>query len=179
MRTHVPLAMLASVMLLPGIALAEIKSSSPTGFTLEQRIEVGTSAERSWQALVGEIDAWWPRDHTWWGAESRLDIEPHAGGCFCERDGERSAEHLRVVFVDSPNTLRLTGGLGPLQGMGLHGALEFRITPRDGGGSAIRMLYTAGGYSATDLSGLAPVVDRVQGVQLAALQAHLDATDPK
>ncbi|SDD09408.1 hypothetical protein [Aquimonas voraii] len=161
--------------LAPGLAPAEVLSSSATGFVLEQRIEAPVSPERSWQALVGEVDAWWPRDHTWWGAASTLSIEPRAGGCFCEHAGARSAEHLRVVFVDAPNRLRLLGGLGPLQGMGLQGSLEFDIAPRDDGGSTIRMRYTLGGYSATDLSEFAPVVDRVQGQQLEGLRAHLEA----
>lgn len=154
-------------------AKAEVKSSSPTGFALEQRIDVDVDAAHAWQALVHEVDAWWPRDHTWWGAESRLSIEPRAGGCFCEHAGTRSAEHLRVVFVDSPRSLRLLGGLGPLQGMGLHGVLEFRLSPNDDGGTAVQMNYTVGGYSATDLSGLAPVVDRVQAQQLGSLRSHL------
>lgn len=157
---------------LPG-ARAEVISASPAGFVLEQRIEVDTDVERSWQALVREVNDWWPRDHTWWGAESTLSIEPNAGGCFCERAGQRSAEHLRVVYVDAPNTLRLIGGLGPLQGMGLHGALEFRLQPQEAGGTSVLMRYTAGGYSAADLSEFAPVVDRVQGLQLEGLRAHL------
>lgn len=173
MRHALALPLLAC--LAPGLASAEVLSSSAAGFALEQRIEVATDPQRTWRALVEDIGTWWPRDHTWWGAESTLSLEARAGGCFCERAGERSAEHLRVVFVDAPNTLRLLGGLGPLQGMGLHGALEFSISAREDGGSEVRMRYTVGGYSATDLSGFAPVVDRVQGQQLEGLRAHLEA----
>lgn len=158
-------------------ARAEVISASPAGFVLEQRIEVDANVERSWQALVAEVNDWWPRDHTWWGAESTLSIEPNAGGCFCERAVERSAEHLRVVYVDAPNTLRLIGGLGPLQGMGLHGTLEFRLQPQEAGGTSVLMRYTAGGYSAADLSEFAPAVDRVQGLQLEGLRAHLSSRD--
>ena len=46
---------------------------------------------------------------------------------------------------------------------------------REDGGSEVRMRYTVGGYSATDLSGFAPVVDRVQGQQLEGLRALLEA----
>jgi uncharacterized protein YndB with AHSA1/START domain len=157
-------------------ARAELLSSSPSGFSMEQRIEVPSDIERTWEALTGEIDAWWPRDHTWWGAESRLSIRARAGGCFCERAGQRQAEHMRVVFVDPPATLRLVGGLGPLQGMGLHGALQFSLKALEGGGTEVRMGYVAGGYSTTDLSEFAPVVDRVQALQLDGLRQHLSET---
>lgn len=163
--------------LAPASASAEVISASAAGFALEQRIEVATDPQRSWRALVEDIGAWWPRDHTWWGAESTLSLEARAGGCFCERAGERSAEHLRVVFADAPNRLRLVGGLGPLQGMGLHGALEFSIDAREDSGSTVRMRYTVGGYSATDLSEFAPVVDRVQALQLEGLRKHLAAAE--
>jgi hypothetical protein len=75
--------------------------------------------------------------------------------------------------VDPGKLLRLTGGLGPLQGMGLTGVLEFRLVPTDAGGTTITMFYRAGGYTPDDLSKLAPVVDRVQALQIGGLAALL------
>ena len=62
-------------------------------------------------------------DHTWWGRASRLSIDARAGGCFCEIAGKRQAQHMQVVFADPGKLLRMSGGLGPLQGMGLSGVL--------------------------------------------------------
>lgn len=154
-------------------ARAEIKDASPSGFTIENVRTVPVDAATAFRAATQEVDRWWPRDHTWWGAESKLTIEARAGGCFCERAGEREALHMLVSFVDPGRTLRLVGGLGPLQGMGLHGALEFRFEPLDAGGTEITMFYRAGGYTPDDLSKFAPVVDKVQGLQLGGLAAHL------
>jgi hypothetical protein len=38
-----------------------------------------------------------------------------------------------VVFVDPGHVLRMTGGLGPLQGMGIYGALDFSFTANEEG----------------------------------------------
>jgi hypothetical protein len=156
-----------------GSARAEIEDATPDGFTLENVVQVPTDAATTWKALVEDVDQWWPADHTWWGAEGVLTIEPRAGGCFCERRGEQQALHMLVAFVDPPRLLRLTGGLGPLQGMGLHGALELRLAPAEGGGTRITMFYRAGGYTPDDLSKLAAVVDEVQAMQLGGLAEHL------
>lgn len=155
-----------------GPARAEIKDATASGFTLENAIQVPVEPMRAWKVLVGEVDRWWPKDHTWWGTEGALSIEPRAGGCFCERHGEQQALHMLVTFVDPGKLLRLTGGLGPLQGMGLSGALEFRLAPA-ASGTTITMYYRAGGYTPDDLSELAPVVDRVQALQLGGLAALL------
>jgi hypothetical protein len=104
-----------------------VKTSSPAGFSIENSEIVPVDAATAWQALVEDVDRWWPRDHTWWGPASKLSIEPRAGGCFCEIAGARQARHMAVVFVDPPILLRMAGGLGPIQGMGLHGALEWRL----------------------------------------------------
>jgi hypothetical protein len=80
---------------------------------------------------------------------------------------------MLVTFVDPARLLRLTGGLGPLQGMGLNGALEFRFSPVDAGGTTITMFYRAGGYTPDDLSKFAAVVDRVQALQLGGLGDYL------
>jgi hypothetical protein len=79
---------------------------------------------------------------------------------------------MQVVFVDPQKLLRMTGGLGPFQGMGLSGVLEWRMTPVDGG-TRITLWYRAGGYTPDDLSKLASVVDGVQALQLGGLANYL------
>jgi uncharacterized protein YndB with AHSA1/START domain len=152
---------------------AEVKDATASGFTLENAITVPVDAATAWKALVEDVDRWWPADHTWWGAGSQLSIEPRAGGCFCERNGEQQAQHMLVTFVDPGRLLRMTGGLGPLQAMGLHGALEFRFKASEGGGTTITMYYRAGGYTPDDLSQFVPVVDKVQALQIGGLRDHL------
>lgn len=162
-------------------AHAEVKDAAPSGFTIENTVVVPVDATTAWSALVGEVDAWWPEDHSWWGADSRLSIEQRAGGCFCEIAGDRQAQHMTVTFVEPGKLLRMTGGLGPLQGMGLHGALEFRLEPVESEAAPstrITMYYRAGGYSLDDLSAFAPVVDQVQAQQLGGLAEHLRRTAP-
>src|SRR3546814_11608851 len=70
-----------------------------------------------------------------------------------------------VVFAEPGKLLRLAGGLGPLQGMGLHGVMEWRLAPIEGG-TRVTLFYRAGGYTPADLSKFAPVVDRVQALPL-------------
>jgi hypothetical protein len=156
-------------------AHAAVKDSSPAGFTLENHDEVPVSADVAWRALVNDVDQWWPSDHTWWGDARRLSIVAKPGGCFCERNGKQQAQHLVVTLVDPGRTLRLRGGLGPLQGMGLDGTLEFRLQPGSEGGTRITLWYRVGGYTPDDLSAFAPVVDRVQAGQLRALADFLRA----
>lgn len=158
-------------------ARAEVLDQAASGFTLQQKIEVPVSRERAWAALVNDVGLWWPADHTWWGDARKLSIEAIANGCFCERDGERQAAHMRVVFVDPPQTLRMVGGLGPLQGMGLDGVLEFSLQAQDERSTSVTMRYRAGGYVSEDLSQLVPVVDQVQGLQLGGLKDYLTQTE--
>jgi hypothetical protein len=169
-------ALLVLCVALPAEAL--VKDSAPSGFTVENTVVVPVDAGTAWKALVNDVDRWWPADHTWWGDASKLSIVPRVGGCFCEIDGDRQAWHMSVAFVDPEKTLRLTGGLGPLQGMGLNGALEFRLAANPEGGTRITLWYRAGGYTPDDLSKFAPVVDKVQALQLGGLADYLKAKKP-
>lgn len=153
-------------------ALAKVLDASPSGFTIENSAIVPVDLSTAWQALVGNVDSWWPKDHTWWGASSRLTIDARAGGCFCEIGANRQAQHMQVVFADPPKLLRMIGGLGPLQGMGLSGVLEWRMAAV-AGGTQITLWYRAGGYSPDDLGKIAPVVDTVQALQLGNLVHYL------
>jgi hypothetical protein len=162
----------ASLLMLGSPALAEVKDASAAGFTTENSTLVMTDPMTAWQALVDGVDGWWPKDHSWWGKAGKFSIDAHAGGCFCERSGAREAQHLEVVFSDPGKLLRLTGGLGPLQGMGLYGVLEWRLAAVDGG-TRITYWYRAGGYTPDDLKSLAGVVDEVQAQQLAGLARYI------
>ena len=158
--------------LLAGPTHADVKDASASGFTIENSADVPVDAATAWQVLVGGVDSWWPKDHTWWGRASTLSIDARAGGCFCEKAGSQHAQHMQVVFVDPHKLLRMSGGLGPLQGMGLFGVLEWRLTPIDGG-TRIVLWYRAGGYTPDDLSKFAAVVDKVQALQLGGLANKL------
>jgi hypothetical protein len=169
------LACCALAVLLPVVAVAEVKDAAPSGFTLENSEWVPVAPETAWTHLVDDVGRWWPADHTWWGDASKLVIRAEAGGCFCEIDGARQAWHMTVSFVDPGKLMRMTGGLGPLQGMGLHGALEWRFAA-EGGGTRITLWYRAGGYAPDDLSGFAAIVDRVQAQQLGMLAEFIRST---
>jgi hypothetical protein len=164
------LSILAPVAASPTHAL--VNDASNSGFTVENSVEVQVDTATAWQALVGDVDSWWPKDHTWWGQASKLTIDARAGGCFCESAEGRQAQHMQVLFADPGKLLRMSGGLGPLQGMGLSGILEWRLSAMVGG-TRIVLWYRVGGYTPDDLTKFAPVVDHVQGLQLDGLAKYL------
>jgi len=165
---------LLAVTALAAPAHAEVRDAKPDGFTVENSVWVPATPQVAYAALVNDVGRWWPADHTWWGDASKLSISDKAGGCFCELNGAQQAWHMTVTFTDPGKLLRMTGGLGPLQGMGLHGALEWRFVDEKGG-TRITLWYRVGGYTPDDLGKFAPVVDKVQGVQLGGLAAFLGA----
>ena len=66
---------------------------------------------------------------------ANMRIEPKPGGCFCEAvpAGRRSGgeiEHMRVIYVAPGSTLRMSGGLGPLQSEAVTGVLTMTLGPK-------------------------------------------------
>jgi uncharacterized protein YndB with AHSA1/START domain len=153
-------------------AHAKVLDSRPTGLTVENSVTVAADSDAVWNALVKHVDEWWPKEHSWFGKDGKFRIDARAGGCFCENAGQREALHMTVSFADPGHLLRMLGGLGPLQGMGLSGVMEWRLQPAEGG-TRITLHYVAGGYTTEDLVKFAPVVDQVQGIQLGGLADYL------
>ena len=77
---------------------------------------------------------------------------------------------MRVVQVQANATLRMLGGLGPLQGVA-DGALTVSLAPAAGGGVRATMEYRVWGQEGGEFVQFAPAVDAVLGAQLAALKA--------
>ena len=153
-------------------AVAEVLEAENDTFYLEIVREVTTSPERAYEQFI-RVGEWWNARHTWFGDSRNLSIEPVAGGCFCEIDGERSAAHMRVSFVQPGVRMHLLGGLGPLQAMGLQGAMVWSFEPGNNGGTRILHSYRVTGHASAGLRELAAVVDKVQTDQVDRLQAKL------
>ncbi|RED16468.1 SRPBCC family protein [Parasphingopyxis lamellibrachiae] len=143
---------------------------SDTGFTATNSAAVSARPADVWAALINPVLYWNP-NHSWFGDASGFSLDPVAGGCFCESNGDGgSAEHMRVVMVQPNRTLRLSGALGPLQGEGLAGVLTWQLDEIEGG-TRVTQTYSVGGHMQFDREELAPVVDGVVREQLERLTA--------
>lgn len=157
-------------------AFAEVTASSPTAFTARSEVTVAGDAERAWKALTA-IEKWWSPAHTFSGEARNLSLDAKAGGCFCERWDGQSVQHATVAAVmalGGEKTLRMIGGLGPLQAMGVVGVLTFTVKPMQGG-AAVSLEYRVSGDVSAQLGALAPGVDAVLVEQLSHFEHYANA----
>lgn len=162
---------------LAGPAGAAPSEVSPSGFLVTLRQEVKASPRRLYEAL-GEVDKWWNARHTWSGSAANLSLARQAGGCFCERWGTSSVEHARVIHAAQDGTLRLQGGLGPLQALAVNAVLTFAIAEKDGKTSLL-VTYRVSGNDSAALQDYAAPVDGVLAEQVRRLVAYSEGGKPE
>lgn len=153
---------LIAVWLLAAPARAEVAAAAPGAFLVEAEAVVASAPDRAWRNLL-RIERWWGSAHTYSGDAANLRLEPRAGGCWCERWDGQSVEHMRVVLVqehEGVRTLRLIGGLGPLQEMGVSGVMTLTVAP-DAAGAKLALSYRVSGEPGLGLDHIAPLVDAV------------------
>lgn len=173
-------ALFVAVVVLVGGARAEVASSSPTAFLVHAEAHLSATPDQAWRALV-RPDRWWNPLHTYSGDARNLRLDPRAGGCWCERWGRGQVEHARVVMAferDGVRTLRMIGGLGPLQELGPSAVMTYRISP-DGDGAKVDLTYRVAGDAGLGLDHLAPLVDQVLMEQLGRLGRYLETGSPQ
>jgi hypothetical protein len=156
-------AVLASAIVVP--AHAEVKASAPDSLVLHYEGQVPLAREAAWKRLVA-LGTWWSDAHTYSGSASNMTVDPMAGGCWCEVWPGGEIEHGRVVLAMPNQTLRFSTALGPLQDLGVNGALT--ITLEDGaasGATSVTWDYKVVGSSLTNLEPLAKLVDGVMQEQ--------------
>ena len=149
---------LAAAALLCGPSNATTSGVSAGGFTISVTRDIAKPRQRVYVAL-GEISRWWSPAHTWSGDSRNLSMAPKAGGCFCERWGNNSVEHGRVINATQNQALILRAPLGPLQSLPVSAVLSFALAENNDGTRLTVTYAVAGG--GTDLSVLAPPVDGV------------------
>lgn len=83
---------------------------------------------------------------------------------------------MHISFVQPGKLLRMTGGLGPLQGMGMFGAMDWQFSSDDTA-TQVTLTYRVSGIDPNGFKELAPIVANVQGQQLNGLKAFVEASD--
>ena len=162
-----------AALLVAAPAAAEVKSAEASGFEVEAKAVVAATPAEAYK-MLGRIGEWWNKDHTYSGNSANMRLKLKVGGCFCERipEGGGEIEHGRIIYARPGTTLRLQGGLGPLQELGVAGVLTWSLKPVPGG-TEIVQTYRVGGYVKGGADKLAPIVDMVMAQQLAGLQRRL------
>jgi len=166
---------IAALMLMPVAASsrAEVVDAAANGFTVRNAIEVAASGSRTYRAVAEDIGRWWDASHTYSGDAANLSIDARPGGCFCEQiPGGGGVTHLTVVYAAPGEALRLTGGLGPLQLLGVAGSLSWEFKEHNGV-TTIVLTYAVGGYASGGLERWAEPVDEMLRGQLTRLGNYL------
>lgn len=161
-------------------ASAEVVAVSDSHFIVKHSVTAPADRTAVWKALIAPA-RWWNKDHTWSGNADNLYLDAQATGCFCEKlprpadapadQRMGSVEHLHVVYADpQAGLLRMTGGLGPLQGEAMGGIMTIRLVTVDGG-TRIDVEYAVNGLFRIKGESIAPAVDQVLGEQFGRLAA--------
>ena len=159
-------------------AHATVNDAAANGFSVSENLHIAAAPDKVYAELVRPAHWWSPR-HTFSQNAGNLMLDPKAGGCWCERlpDGG-SVLHLIVVHALPGKILVMRGALGPLQGLGVDGAMTITLkTASDG--TDLTLTYNVGGYLKDGLQNFAGPVDGVLGEQVTRLKALIETGSPE
>lgn len=162
-------------------ARAEVVSRTETGFVIRLASEVTALPADAWKTILAPAQ-WWQSQHTFSGDAANLTLDGQVGGCFCETlprpDGAPvtqkpgGVQHMRVIYIEPPRAMRLSGALGPLQSEALAATMTITVKPTEKG-SRILFEYVVGGFMRYKVDEIAPAVDRMLTAQLGSLAGRL------
>jgi len=175
---HVALGFFIASGLACGGAQAAVADSASNGFSVVETVHIAAPPDKVWAGLVTPSH-WWSPAHTYSKSAANLTLEPHAGGCWCETlPGGGSVQHAVVVRLIPDAAFVVRGAFGPLQSLGVEGALTVLLKPGNGGTDLIAT-YNIGGYLKDGLGALATPVDSVLGEQFSRLKSQVESGSPE
>jgi hypothetical protein len=153
---------------------ADVVAAGDTGFNLKVVTMTSASPKDAFVAFT-HVAKWWDPEQTHSGDASHLNLVIKPGGALVENiPGTGFARHLKLLYVSTGEEIRLLGGLGPLQTMGVYGVMTVRFEAHEKG-TKITMLYKVSGFSENGLKSLAPIVDAIQVAQMGRHAAYADS----
>ncbi len=177
-RTRLILPVLVLIVLaFDAPAEGKVLGSAANGFQIEIKTEISDSPRQVYDGIVDRVGEWWDESHTYSGNSKNLYIEAKEKGWFGEKlpDGG-FVRHLQVVYVQPGKAIRMIGGLGPLQEMGVYGTLTIKLTQAADNKTLLTLLYNVSGFDPNGLDKIAAPVDRVLAEQVHRLKAFVEAS---
>ena len=154
---------------LPVIAEAKVDGVGSSGFAVAYEADLKVLPPDAFAKFL-EVGQWWSSEHSYSGDAGNMTITPVQGGCWCEAISGGFVEHLKVVNVQPGSLLVLSGGLGPLQFMGVAGSMVVTFEAKYGG-THVSLRYSVGGYDPDNFAHLSGAVDGVIGAGFESYRA--------
>ncbi len=167
-----------SALLFPSSVKSEVKESSKEGFQIVISQGLEASPKSAYATMITDFGEWWGGDHSHSGNGANLSMDLERKCMYEKLPDGGFVRHLEIVHHQPGQTLTLHGGLGPLQPMGVHGAMMFRFKEVDGK-SKLTLTYNVVGASFQNLNAIAPAVDKVLTGQLSKLGKHVASQKTK
>jgi uncharacterized protein YndB with AHSA1/START domain len=159
-------------------ARAVVNDAAANGFSVSENLHIAAPPSAVYETLTSPA-RWWSSQHTFSKSAANLVLDAKAGGCWCETLPEGgSVLHLIVVHADPGKVLVMRGALGPLQGLGVDGAMTIKLKPA-ADGTDLALTYNVGGYLKDGLQSWAGPVDGVLAEQMARLKAQIETGSPE
>ena len=113
---------------------------------IELEVHIEAPAEKVWNAILHEPDAWWIRDLRVVPGSSKLAMEPRAGGHLIEEnDSGSSLLWFTVIAVDAGRSLNLAGSIAPPWGGPSQAFLLIELEEADGA-TTVKMTNSMHGH---------------------------------
>ena len=155
------------------LALGEVVSSNESGFQIQIQQTIHADVHDCFRQAL-RIQQWWSSDHTYSGDQKNLYLEPKPGGWFGEKLPEGGfVKHLELIHLAPNKLIRLTGGLGPLQEMGVNGALTLKFEQMELD-TMVTLTYHVSGFAPSGLDKIAPAVNHVLSEQIDNLKEAVE-----
>jgi uncharacterized protein YndB with AHSA1/START domain len=152
---------------------AAVNDSAADGFSVLETAHLAATPDKVYAALITPSH-WWSSSHTFSHDASNLSLDATAGGCWCEKlPNQGSVQHLVVVYALPGHALVMRGALGPLQGLGVNGAMTITLKASSDG-TDLSLIYNVGGYLKDGLATWATPVDGVLAEQLLRLKSFVE-----
>jgi hypothetical protein len=166
-----------AVLFLAGIVACPVSGDvvavGDNGFQVRIVRQASPAPQQVYDSVIHKIGSWWSSDHTWSGDATNLSIDLRRAAMVEALSDGGFCRHMEVVFHQPGGTLRMTGGLGPLQEMGLNGALTIKTTAKDDK-TEIELTYNVSGFSPGGFEQIAPLVDGVLTEQVDRLVRYCE-----
>ncbi len=145
---------------------AKVLNTGPTGFVVEHKVELQTGAKSAYDAFAN-VGAWWSSAHSFSGDAKNIAIDAKPGGCWCETlPGGGFVKHMDIVHAAPGSMLVFSGGLGPLQFMGVAGSMTVSFQTAKNA-TTVTLHYDVGGRDDKDFAEISKAVDGVLAEQVA------------